>query len=130
MNLTNYSIDTHALLWHFTGKQALSTKAKKIIDKIFLGSNKCYLSTIVPLEAYHHALRKPKFNFQTFIIQLKKSNILFIPLNKKVLSLCYKLPKNLEIHDRVITATALVTNSILITKDPEIRKIKEVKTVW
>jgi predicted nucleic acid-binding protein len=40
------------------------------------------------------------------------------------------MKKNLEIHDRVIAATALVSNSLLVTKDSELKKIPGLKTIW
>lgn len=42
-----------------------------------------------------------------------------------------RLGKNAEeIHDRIIVATAKITNSTILTKDQEIRTLKNVKVVW
>jgi PIN domain nuclease of toxin-antitoxin system len=43
-----------------------------------------------------------------------------IPLNTKVISILKNI-YGLELHDRVIVATAMMTNTILVSKDREIR---------
>lgn len=35
-----------------------------------------------------------------------------------------------EMHDRIITAIAIITDSTLITKDEEIAKSGTVETIW
>lgn len=131
MNSIKYSIDTHPIIWYFKRQKALSSTAKNLLENIFKGDANCYIASNVLLEIFHFSLKpKKKFNFHSFLRELSRENINIIPLDKRVLSACYKLPTNLQLHDRVITATALVTKSILITKDPEIRKVKRIKTVW
>jgi len=38
--------------------------------------------------------------------------------------------KELELHDRIIVATAFIHKAILVSKDPEISVTKEIKTIW
>lgn len=131
MNSIKYSIDTHPIIWYFKQQKTLSLTAKNLLEKIFIGNANCYIASNVLLEIFHFSLKpKKKFNFLAFLRELTRENINIVALDKRVLSVCYKLPANLQLHDRVITATALITNSTLITKDPEIRKIKSIKTVW
>ena len=130
MSLPKYCLDTHPLIWYFTGQKTLSVKSRKIINGIFSQKSTCFLSSIVLLEAFHVGLKNKKFVFPKFIQQLRLSNIIIVPLDKVILKTCYQLPKQLDIHDRIITATALVNKTALITKDKEIRKISSIKTIW
>lgn len=125
-----YSLDTHPLVWYFTGEKTLSPKAKNVLDEVFLEKIFCFLSSIVLLEVFHLSLRKKGFVFSKFLKKLKHPNIIIVPLDKLVLLECYKLPKNLGIHDRVIVATATVNKCLLITKDKEIRSLPRLKTLW
>ncbi len=130
MSSSNYCFDTHPLIWYFLGQKTLSNKAKQILDSIFLNKVTCYIASIVLLEAFHLGLKQPKFNFAKFFQTLRISNIIIVPLDKVVLTSCFNLPKNLDIHDRIICATAIATKSTLVTKDATIQKIKSVKYIW
>lgn len=126
----NYCLDTHPLVWYFTGQTNLSPTIKEILDKIFKGEFFCFISTIVLLETFHLSLRKKEFRYPGFLRKLRRTNIIVVPLDKVILSVCYKLPRNFDIHDRVISATAKTTNSILLTKDEVLRKFSLIKTLW
>lgn len=130
MEKLKYCLDTHCLVWYFTGQESLPIKVKQILDQIFSGETRCFISAIVLLETFHLSLKKKGFNFPEFLKKLRLVNIIIVPLDKVVLSACYKLPENLEIHDRVIAATAKSTNSILLTKDQVLRGFFPLKTLW
>lgn len=130
MNLPKYCLDTHPLVWYFTGQATLSNSAKKALDEIFSGKAECFISSIVFLETFHLSLKKKSFIFMEFLKMLRRLNILVVPLDKTVLSICYKLPSSLDIHDRIIVATSKVNNCILITKDENLRKNKTIKSLW
>ncbi|MBI4009027.1 PIN domain-containing protein [Candidatus Roizmanbacteria bacterium] len=130
MNLPKYCLDTHPLIWYFSGQKTLSTKAKKTLDGIFSNKPICYIPSIVLLESYHLSLKRPKFNFSKFFQSLRIPNIIIVPLDKIVLTSCFNLPKNLDIHNRIICATATTTKSILVTKDETIHKLQSIKYIW
>lgn len=127
---SDYSIDTHALIWFVEGRSTLSDPAREIIKEIFSGKYLASISVMCYVEAFHNSLKRKEFIFSKFLNELKRPNILKIPLEDEVLKLCYKLPKQLEIHDRIIAATAKLTDSVLITKDPILRKVLWLKTLW
>ena len=52
------------------------------------------------------------------------------PFDEVVLSTYFKTDRGLEIHDRVIVATAKITKSTVITKDRKIKDCKKIKVVW
>lgn len=130
MNSNTYCFDTHVLIWYFTGQKTLSTKAKLLTDRIINGEISCLTASIVLLEAFHAGLRYRKFDFPTCLSALRIPTVRIVPLDQDILFQCYQLPKNLNIHDRIIAATALATQSTLITKDPELRSLKTIKTIW
>lgn len=129
-SLPKYCLDAHPLIWYFTGQKTLSLKVKKIIDKIFLQKYTGYIPIIVILEIFHLSLKSKEFNFFEFFEKLKLPNIIIVPLDKTVLTISFTLPKQLNIHDRIICATSLATKSILITKDNIIQKYSSIKSVW
>lgn len=130
MNLPKYSLDTHPLIWYFTGQKTLSFKARQIIDDVFNKKADCFIASIALLEAFHVSLKRKDFDFTKFLKSLRLSNIIIVPLDKVVLTACFRLPRNLDIHDRVISATALVNESQLVTKDALLRNIRSLKTLW
>jgi len=130
MKQAKYCLDTHPLIWYFTGQKTLAAKSKKIIDSLFLGKNLGLISVIVLLEAYHLGLRHKKFSFCHFQEKIESGKFLIVPLDETILEACYRLPKYLDIHDRVIAATSLMSDSYLITKDPLLQKVHQLKTVW
>lgn len=130
MNSLKYCVDTHALIWYFTGQKTLSLKAQEVLNEIFAGKYRCYVASIVLLEAFHVSLKHKKFHFPKFLKALQLSNIIIVPLDQVVLLTCFRLPKDLNIHDRVVVSTAIVNKSTLVTKDEHMRKISSVKTLW
>lgn len=128
--MTKYCIDTHALVWYFTGQTALSRTAKKGIDAVFAGRAQGYLSIIVLLELLHMSFKRPSFAFSRVLGQLRRPQITIVPLDKIILTRCYRLPQALEIHDRIIAATTQATGSVLITKDPVFGRVSTLCTLW
>lgn len=130
MKKLKYCFDTHAIAWYFTGQKTLSSRAKKLLDQVFSQDATAFISSIVLLETFHLSLKKETFIFSQFLKVIRLPNIIIVPLDKVVLSKCFLLPKNLEIHDQVIAATALVNGCLLVTKDPEMKRIPNLKTIW
>lgn len=57
-------------------------------------------------------------------------NFEIAPLDIDVLKIADKIKANIEMHDRLIIATAIYFDAILITKDEQIKKSGIVSTVW
>lgn len=126
----SYCLDTHPLVWYVTGQSTLSSSAKTILDAIFLKKVPAYLSAMVLLETFHLSLKRPDFVFPAFLKRLRLPHIRVVPIDQHILSCCYTLPAELDIHDRVIVATAKITNTTLVTRDPVIQKAKVVSWIW
>lgn len=130
IKLDNYSLDTHALVWYIRGQSTLSSKAKHVISKIFAGEANGFISTMVILEAFYISLKHENFIFDKFLQDIKRPNIRVVPFDLKVLSQCFELPAKIDIHDRIIAATAILTNSPLVTKDKILRSNFPQETIW
>jgi len=126
----SYCLDTHPLIWYTTGQTALSASAKTLLDAVFSGKTSAYISSIVLLETFHLSLKHRDFIFPTFLKRLRLPTIHIVSVDQHILSCCYTLPKELDIHDRLIVATTKLTNTILITKDPIIQKTDAIRWIW
>lgn len=127
---SRYCVDTHSLVWYFLAKKTLSRKAELSIRKSFKQQATLIIPTLVFLEAFYLSLKDPSFKFPEFVKTLQTAQSLVIAFDKKVLQNCYKLPPQIDIHDRIIAATALTYNCPLITKDKTLAKQTQVKVIW
>ena len=100
------------------------------MGKIFGGEAVGIVSTMVILEVYYVSLRLKKFDFSKFLNVLENSNIKIVPFGKKVLAKSLILPTGIDIHDRIIVATAILMDTPLITKDKVLRSIFPLETIW
>lgn len=128
--MDNYSLDTHSLVWYIRGSGTLSLKARQIVQDIFDGKTGCYISTMAILEAYYISLKYKDFIFSNFLKTINRPNIKIISFDRKVLAQSVELPKEIDIHDRIIVATAIVTNTPLVTKDRILRRNFPLETIW
>ena len=130
MNLPKYSFDTHTLIWYFKDSKTLSKEAKLILDDAFLGNSVAFVSSMVLLEAFHISLKDKHFLFPEFIEFLSRAGFIVISLDEEILKIGYELPKNINIHDRTIISTAILTGSKLVTKDGILRSAFPLETIW
>jgi len=123
MGKTDITVDTHTLLWYLDSdyNDRLSNKAFEVISEAEL-SGIIYVPIISLAEALHQ-IDKRKFNttWDNLISSIRNNEAYkIVRLSEDVLDKAVSL-KGLEIHDRLIVATALVTGSVLVSKDKEIR---------
>jgi len=130
MNLPKYCFDTHPLIWYFRGEDKLSKKAKTVLELAFDGDSISFLPSIVLLEAFHLSLKDSGFVFSKFMKFLGKNKFIIVPLEEDILKICFGLPKIVNIHDRIVMATAISTGSPLITKDSILRSNFPLETIW
>lgn len=130
MSLPKYCFDTHALIWYFRGRKTLSGKAKLILEDAFNDNLIAFIPSIVLLEAFHLSLKDRDFVFRKFIDFLREAKFIIIPLEEEVLKVCFGLPKKINIHDRIVIATAKMSGSRLVTKDKVLRSLFPLETIW
>lgn len=128
--MTAFTTDSHSLIWYTTAHPALSRTARLALNSIFSRRAKLIVPTIVMLEIFHLCLKKPYLSFKSIVAPLEADNVVIFPLSQELLRFCYQLPKQVEIHDRIIAATAKFTHTVLITRDPVLAKLPGLKTVW
>ncbi|MBI3599851.1 MAG: PIN domain-containing protein [Nitrospinae bacterium] len=119
-------IDSHALFWFLTDNPKLPSKIKHLIKE----SDKVIVPSIVLMEILY-LLEKNNiaFKFVEFLSELQIRKYLVYPLDLNVIAQVISISPELEMHDRIIIATAKIFNASLISKDSQIKK-RYLKTLW
>ena len=127
------TIDSHALIWYVDelSKAMLSQPALETIrDAERAGI--IYVPTIALLEVYR-LIEKGRFSlsFDNLLSNIERSrNYQIVPFDTKLLRTAILL-RDLELHDRLVLATAITTDSILVSKDRAIKaKSFGINVVW
>ena len=123
----NVVIDTHALLWLLNSDKRLSHKAKnsiKIASIVFIPS-------IVLLELFYLLEKKSKRELFTITLKAIRNDnrYVVIALDSAVVEEVFKHQLPVEMHDRIIIATASLLRIPLVTKDKTIHQLYR-KTIW
>lgn len=120
-------IDTHALFWVLTQDLTkLTNKALSVLEQ----ADKIILPTVVLLELLGLLQKKKALKFFDILLkQIPTSKYLIVPLDMVVIKEIRKIKANLELHDKVIIATAKYLELSIITKDEEITK-KYKNVIW
>jgi PIN domain nuclease of toxin-antitoxin system len=131
MGKSDITIDTHSLLWYLDSdyNKRLSRKAYNAICEAEM-SGQIFIPMIVLAEALHQ-IDKGRFNitFDRLMFNIKSNEAYEImPFNENVLEKSVVL-KGLEIHDRLILATAILMDTSLVSADVEISKVYD-RVIW
>jgi len=123
--------DTHAIVWYFTDDPRLSRRALEVFEKT-TREGVIIIPTVVLAEILYIA-GKGKITL-TFDETLQKidscENFIVAALDVQILKVAEKIKVDLEMHDKLIAATALYYNASLITRDPSITKSGACSTIW
>ncbi len=123
----NIVVDTHALLWFLTKDKKLSKLAKSSINN----SKKVFIPTIVLLEllyTMHKINIEDKFPLVLKLIK-KHKKYAVISLDIAIVEKVAQLTNLLEMHDKVIVATADMLKLPLVSKDSTIQKVYK-NIIW
>jgi PIN domain nuclease of toxin-antitoxin system len=127
----DYVTDTHSILWYFTEDPRLSKRAFDVFEGT-VREGFIIIPAVVLAEIMFIA-KKGRITL-TFEETLKKieryENFDLAPLDVDILKVANKIEANLEMHDRLIVATALYFNATLITKDRRIVNAAICPTIW
>ncbi len=126
-----FVLDTHALFWHLTDPTQLSVAARQVFEDARQGHATLVLSPIVLLELYG-VIRKVKapVDFQAELTHFERSPYRIEPITADDLRLLDQLDTIPELHDRLISATAVRLGAAVVTRDPAIRSCTVVQSVW
>jgi PIN domain nuclease of toxin-antitoxin system len=123
--------DTHSIVWYFTDDPRLSRRALEVFEKT-IKEGVIIIPTVVLAEIMYIA-GKGKITL-TFDETLQKidsyENFIVAVLDVQILKVAEKIKVDLEMHDKLIAATALYYDASLITRDPLITKSGTCTTIW
>lgn len=127
-----YVVDTHPLVWFVEANPRLSPAAKSAMTD---PAAQIIIPTIVLVEVrYLQAAKRIKIGLtEVYHEFFSSANCTACPLDEEVVS---RIPESLNIHDAIITATALVYRDVLshpvklITKDQMIRDSRLIEVLW
>lgn len=127
-----YTLDTHALVWHFTSDPRLGIHARNIFYKSLMGQATLLIPTIVLAELLDIAEKKRvPVAFETTLRKIQKAvNFSIVPLGVEIVKKAQRLRGRGELHDRLIAATALYFNSALVTRDERLQRVKGLTVIW
>jgi PIN domain nuclease of toxin-antitoxin system len=127
-----YVLDTHTLVWYISNDPRLSATAQAVMDN---SATEFVIPTMVLVEIqFLNAKKRFATDLSTVYTDfIEAKNCRVHPLDEDVVA---QIPTGLDIHDAVITATALVYCDILqqpvtlITKDIKITQSGLIQTLW
>jgi predicted nucleic acid-binding protein len=127
-----YVADTHAFLWFLARDRRLGKKARSVFLQADEGEAAIVIPSIVLMEALHICEKhRIEVEFRKILGKVRGAlNYPTYPLDLRIIEECQKLPKSLELHDRVIIATAKLIGAKVLTKDDDIVNSELVETVW
>lgn len=127
----NYVTDTHSLVWYFTDDQRLSKRAFKAFEGT-VKEGQIIVPMVVLAELMFIAKKgRVALGFADTIARIEiMDNFEIVPLDLDVLKMANRIESLLEMHDKLIVATALCYSASLITRDEQITTSKTVKIVW
>ncbi len=129
------TIDTHVIIWDALKPEMLSETAKQEISK----ANNSDGIIICDISLWEIAMLVKKgrieieASYLEFIDLIKASNKYIIqPITPEIAGLSTNFPKeiNADPADRLIAATAIFTNSLLLTEDKNLLKSDILNTIW
>lgn len=120
-------VDTNILIWDTIDPDKITPVASKAL----IDSKVLFIPTIVLLE-FEWVLRKLNQLDKLIIVTnaIEKQQKYFVyPLDQQVFNEYLSVAKSLEMHDRVVVATARLLGVPIITSDPQIKKVYS-KVIW
>ncbi len=124
--------DTHAIVWFLEGDSRLGAAAR---DALAAPNAQVVIPTIVLAEiAYLYGKRRVEVTLDSVLGHVARAeNCSIYPLDEVVVQ---HLPTNLNLHDGIIVATAIVfrdvlhKNAAVVTRDGMIAQSGVIETVW
>ncbi len=126
-----YVLDTHVLIWYFTGSKRLHKRLKEKIDVYRIEGSRLLVPTIVLAEALDiYEKERVKFDFyEMYRLIQEESEFEIVGFELGIFEETLKIKEVKEIHDRIITATAKFYGACILTKDKIINESGEIDTL-
>ena len=127
-----FIVDSAVLIRHNSGLR-IAGHAKRVLREADRGDHIVFIPIIVAMEIMYLA-EKHRINYSLKDLQaLLKStkNYQIVDLDLEILIIAEGLANyDLELHDRLIVATAVNAHLPLLTSDKNLRRLDLVKTIW
>lgn len=127
-------LDTHAILWLLISPDQLSRRARESILQARMEGERIACSPISFYEIAYSSFRErlELYASREDFIAAAQARIELVPISAQIAICAGELP--VPFHgdpmDQIITATAIVMDCTLITKDEKIREANLCKVVW
>ena len=130
--MDTYVVDTHAMAWFIAEDKRLSSLAEQILNQAQEGEVQILIPTLVLAEITHIAEKgKVKVSVDEILQQINRGDgFTVVAFDFPVFQAMLALPKEWDIHDRVIAATASYYQTTLITRDEMLRASSKIRTLW
>jgi PIN domain nuclease of toxin-antitoxin system len=128
-------LDTHSALWYLENSRALSSPARAVIEDAIRAANDVYVSAISLVETIYlvERGRVPITALQRLrsALQDAASGLFVASVDASVAEAIHKIPRAAvpDMPDRIIAATALVLNAVLVTRDRRLQSCG-IETIW
>jgi len=132
MEQNRITLDAHTLIWYFHTESniKLSQRALTVIMEAE-ESGIIYVPSVAMLEILR-LIEKGKFplSYDDLLFHIEQSIAYnLISLDNELLKTVPDVTDRLELHDRVIVATAIFTDTSLVSKDIKISKVYD-RVIW
>lgn len=126
-----YLADTIVVIRHFSKSGSLSRNVRSVLNGVSKGTNRLLISVISFVEIlYLSEKNRININFDELKNRIEPlDNYEIIDLSVDIIETAKKV-QGLELHDRLIVATAKYFNIPILTSDQEIRKYKGIESIW
>jgi PIN domain nuclease of toxin-antitoxin system len=127
----DYVTDTHSLVWYFSDDSRLSKKALGVFEQT-KQEGLIVVPSVVLAEIMFIAKKgKITLTFEESLNKIEEyENFDIAPLDADLLRVANNIEADMEMHDKLIVATALYFNAILITRDKLITDSGICSTIW
>jgi PIN domain nuclease of toxin-antitoxin system len=131
MKSIDYVTDTHPLVWYFTVSPRLSKRALNVFEKT-VEEGVIFIPTVVLAEIMYISKKgRIPISFSETVEKIVHSdNYEITPLDLDILNIADKIDYDMEMHDRIIVATAIFYDVPVITKDEVIKKSGKCHVIW
>jgi PIN domain nuclease of toxin-antitoxin system len=122
-------VDTHVLVWYFTGSTRLKPVLREKIDQIRNHNGRLLIPTIVLAEALDIFEKgRVEFDFaEMYRLIREEPEFEIISFSPEIFDTVMQVRNIPELHDRIIVATARFYNAGVLTKDRVILESGEVQ---
>lgn len=128
-------LDTHVIIWDSLAPNRLSVQAEQAIAQ----ANQQDGMLIADISLWEIAMLVQKGRIQiatdcqsfiTLLLQANKTRV--VPISPAIATQAVQLPAlvNKDPADRLLVATALVEQAVLVTADHNLRQISAITTLW